>query len=281
LFRERKQFFFEKKNQKTFAPGGALMFSDYMMNAWIAGTLIAIAAGTTGLLVVIRGETFAAHALPLGTFPGAAGAALLNTNPLYGLLLFAALGVLGLNQLGRSTRHDVATALTLTALLALGALFLSLSGGYANAVYAFLFGNILGISSASLPLVAALSLAAAAGTLLSLRPLTLSALSPALSHTAGSSPAWLEALFLVLLAIATVTALPVTGALLVFSLLTGPAAAARRFTARPYAALAISTALALVIIWAGIAASYLTNLPIGFFVGTFSALTYGAGRLAR
>jgi zinc/manganese transport system permease protein len=250
-----------------------------MVNAWVAGTLIAIAAGATGLLVVMRGETFAAHALPLGTFPGAAGAALLNVNPLYGLLLFAGLGVLGLTQLGRAARHDVATALTLTGLLAMGALFLSLSGGYANAVYAFLFGDILGIGASSLPLVAALSLAAALGALVSLRPLTLSALSPALSHAAGGAPAWLEALFLALLAIATVTALPVTGALLVFSLLTGPAAAARRFTARPYAALALSVGIALLVIWAGIAASYVTNLPIGFFVGSFSALAYGAGRL--
>ncbi len=50
---------------------------------------------------------------------------------------------------------------------------------------------------------------------------------------------------------------------------------------RPYAALALSTLLAVLIIWAGIAASYLSNLPIGFFVGSFSALAYGAGRLAR
>jgi zinc/manganese transport system permease protein len=256
------------------------MFSDYMINAWIAGTLIAIAAGAVGLLVVIRREVFAAHALPLGTFPGAAGAALLGVNPLYGLLAFAGLGIVGIARLGRSTRHDVATALTLTALLGLGALLLSLSGGYANAVYAFLFGNILGIGSGSLPLVGALSVAVFGGALLALRPLMLCALSPALAVANGVRPGAMEALFLILLALATVMALPVTGALLVFSLLTGPAAAARRCAARPYAAFCLSVGFAVLILWCGIAASYLCDLPIGFFVGTFAALAYGAARLA-
>jgi zinc/manganese transport system permease protein len=71
---------------------------------------------------------------------------------------------------------------------------------------------------------------------------------------------------------------PVTGALLIFSLMIGPPAAARSFTSRPVLAMALSVAIALITVWAAIAASYLYNWPIGFFVGTLAALSYVTGR---
>ena len=73
-------------------------------------------------------------------------------------------------------------------------------------------------------------------------------------------------------------ALPVVGALLVFSLMIGPAAAARYLTARPVGAMALSSVLALVTVWLSIAASFWSNWPIGFFVGTLGAAWYVAGR---
>ena len=60
---------------------------------------------------------------------------------------------------------------------------------------------------------------------------------------------------------------PVVGALLIFTLMIGPPAAARCFTDRPGVALAGSVVLALVTIWSAIAAAYETNWPVGFFVG--------------
>ena len=96
------------------------MFSSFMINTWIAATIVAAVAGAVGFFVVIRGSAFAAHALPLGTFPGAAAAGLLGINPLVGLLVFSGLGVIGISQLGRRDRHEVATALSLIMLLGLG-----------------------------------------------------------------------------------------------------------------------------------------------------------------
>jgi zinc/manganese transport system permease protein len=89
-----------------------------------------------------------------------------------------------------------------------------------------------------------------------------------------------ETLFLVLLAVATSVALPVVGALLIFSLMTGPPAAARSLTDRPALAIGLSVAIALGTVWAAIAASYQTNWPVGFFVGALSAGWYGVGRIA-
>ena len=123
------------------------MFDDFMINTWIAATLVAAVAGVVGFFVVIRGASFAAHALPLSAFPGAAAANLLGVDPLLGLLVFSGLGVAGISQLARRGRRDVATALSLVMLLGLGALFLSRTTEYFQAVYALLFGEMLGVSS--------------------------------------------------------------------------------------------------------------------------------------
>jgi zinc/manganese transport system permease protein len=73
---------------------------------------------------------------------------------------------------------------------------------------------------------------------------------------------------------------PVVGALLIFSLMIGPPAAARSLTARPLMAMVLSVVLALLTVWAAIAASYVTNWPVGFYVGGLSAGCYALGRAA-
>ena len=254
------------------------MFSAFMLNTWIAASIVAVVAGLVGFFVVIRGSSFAAHALPLGTFPGAAGATLLAVNQMVGLLVFAAVGVIGISQLGRRGQRDVGTALSLVMLLGLGALFLSMTSEYSPAVYALLFGEVLGVSSSDLLPVAALSAVAVALTVVLFRPLLLSSVAPELAQARGVSNRRMEVLFLTILALATVMALPVVGALLVFSLMVGPASAARMLTDRPVPAMLLSAGLALVTVWAAIALSFASDWPIGFYVGVTSALAYGAGR---
>jgi zinc/manganese transport system permease protein len=88
----------------------------------------------------------------------------------------------------------------------------------------------------------------------------------------------MELLFLIVVAIATAMTLPVVGALLIFSLMIGPPAAARALTSSPPRAMALSVVIAVALAWAAIAASYETNWPVGFFVGVGGAVCYAAGR---
>ncbi|HVW91985.1 MAG TPA: metal ABC transporter permease [Devosia sp.] len=255
------------------------MFSSFMIDTWIAASIVAVVAGIVGFFVVVRGNAFAAHALPLGSFPGAAMAHVLGINDFVGVGLFAALGIAGISQLGRRSRHDVATALSLVTLLGLGALFLSLTTAYSQGVYALLFGQVLGVPAAALPPIAALGAIAVAATLALFHPLLLSAASPELAEASGVSTRLMELLFLVIIGFAAAVAMAVVGALLVFSLMVGPASAARAMTSRPVAAMLLSALLALLTAWASIVLSYLSDWPIGFFVGVFAALWYAWGRL--
>jgi len=249
-----------------------------MVNAWIVASIVAVVAGVVGFFTVLRGSAFAAHAIPNGSFAGAAAASLVGFSTLLGVGIFSLGGALGIGLLGRRGRHDVATALALVLMLALGALFLNFSVEYASEVYSLLFGEVLGISpNAVLPtaLLGALCIAAVA---LLYRPLMLSSVLPEVAEARGVGRFAMEMLFLAVLALATTMTVPVVGTLLIFSLMIGAPASARSLTDRPLAAMVLSVAVALLIVWVAIAASYATNYPVGFFVGSASAVSYIVGR---
>lgn len=250
-----------------------------MTNAWIVATIVAVIAGVVGFFVVLRGEAFPAHAIPNGAFAGAAGAALIGVNTLIGLATFAILAALGIGWLSRRGRTDVVTALALVMMLALGAAFLSRTTEYASEIFSLLFGELLGVSATEILPVAALGVVCTAAVVLLYRPLLLSSAVPDMAEARGVPTARMEIVFLIVLALATAMTVPVVGALLIFSLMIGPPAAARALVSRPLAAMVLSVGVALLTVWVAIAGSYLTNWPIGFFVGALSASVYGAGRL--
>lgn len=257
------------------------MFSNFMINTWVVATLVAVVAGTVGFFVVLRGSSFAAHALPLSAFPGAAAADLLGMNELVGLIVFSGLGAIGISQLSRRGQGDVATALCLVMFLGLGTLFLSMTTEYSQEVYALLFGEVLGISRSEIAPVATMSIVAIAAIAVMFRPLLLSSVSPELAEARGVSSRRVELWFLIILAFATSISVPVVGTLLVFSLMIGPAAGARALTNRPQLAVFLSVGIALITVWTSIALSYVLNWPVGFFVGSIGALSYGIGRAIR
>ena len=257
------------------------MFGPLMANTWLAASVVAVVAALAGFFTVLRGSAFAAHALPNGAFAGAAGATLVGVNTLVGLGVFSVAGAVAIAGLGRRTRHDVATALTVVAMLATGGLFVQLKGEYAPQLYALLFGQLFGISNDQLTASGVMAGACCVALAALYRPLLLSSTVPDVAAARGVRPAPTEVAFLLVLALVTTVAVPVVGALLIFSLLIAPAAAARQLTDRPGRALVIGVALALGSVWSAIAISYETNWPIGFLVGAAGAVIYTAARLAR
>jgi zinc/manganese transport system permease protein len=259
------------------------MFSGFMVGTWEAASIVAVVGGLVGFFVVLRGSAFAAHAVPQGAFAGAAGASLLGLNVILGLGVVAVLAALGIGWLSRRARHDVVVALMLVLLLALGALLLSWSSQYEPEIFGLLFGQVLGVDRKNLLPTAILGAACVAAVLIVFRPLLLASTLPDIADARHTRTRWLRAgplgmVFLVVLALATSLTLPVVGALLIFSLMIGPPAAARSLTANPRTALGLSVVIALVTVWLAIAGAYRSNLPVGFFVGAISAACYAAGR---
>src|SRR5580658_10603403 len=132
------------------------MFSGFMVDTWAEASIMALVAGAVGFFVVMRGSTFAAHAIPQGAFTGAAGAALIGADTLVGVGTFSLLGVLAIARWGRRGRHDVVTALCLVTLLGIGSLFLSMSTEYSEQTFSLLFGQPIAVSSSEVAPTAAI-----------------------------------------------------------------------------------------------------------------------------
>src|SRR6202521_2839510 len=175
---------------------------EFMVHAFEAGTIVAIVAGAIGYFVVLRGSSFAAHALSHIGFAGATGAVVLSLNPIIGLLTFTVGAGVAIGALGNRLRgRDVTIGIVLAWTLGLGVLFLSLYRGFATEAYAILFGQILGISTTDV----AITLVAGGVTLVALvaiyRPLLFSSVDEQLASAKGVPVTALSIAFMAVLAI--------------------------------------------------------------------------------
>jgi zinc/manganese transport system permease protein len=252
----------------------------FIQNAFLAGSIVAVAAALLGFFLVIRGLTFAGHALSNIGFAGAAGAVLLGIHPVFGLLTFTLGSSVAISLLSSEIRErDLVIGVIMSLALALGILFLSLYQGYAEQAYGILFGTILGITRADVlatfitwfVLVAALAIIG--------RPLLFTSLQPEIAEARGVPVRWLSVIFMILVALAISIAIQVVGVMLVFALLVGPAATAIRLTPRWGLALFLAVILSLVYTWLGIFMAIESTWPVSFFIAMLSFGTYFPVRL--
>jgi len=260
----------------------ALFHYQFMVNAFEAGTIVAIVAGAIGYFVVLRSSSFAAHALSHIGFAGATGAVVLGVNPIFGLLAFTvgsgtAIGALGNRLRGR----DVTIGIVLAWTLGLGVLFISLYTGYATEAYAILFGLILGISANDVLVTLVAGIATLGALIAVYRPLLFASVDEELAGAKGVPVTALSIGFMAILAVAVTEAVQVVGVLLIFALIVTPAAIAVRFTSRPSIAILMGIALALLFTWLGLAIAYYSPHPVSFFITSLAFFTYLGVRLSE
>jgi zinc/manganese transport system permease protein len=262
------------------ADAQAMLSYDFMRSAFLTGTAVAPAAGLVGYFVLLRRLAFASDALAHLAFAGALGAVIVNLNPLlgvFGLTLLVGLVVGGLGDRARARDEVVGT--TLAWALGVGVLFLSIYTSTASASSSalgikVLFGSILGVQAQQAEFAAATATGVILLLLLIARPLLFASLDPEIAAARGLPVRLLGAAFMALLAITVGEATQVVGALLIFTLLVTPAAAALRLTARPYLGLLLAAGLALAVTWLGLTLAFYTPLPVSFLISVLAFLLY-------
>lgn len=266
-----------------------LLLYPFMVNAFRAGTIVAVVAGALGWFMVLRRQSFAGHTLAIVSFPGAAAAILIGVSATAGYFVAAIVAAIVIAAVprslgGRARSSESAVIGTVQAFaLACGALFVSLYGGFLNGLTDLLFGSFLGVTSNQvLTLLAVAALALAALAVIG-RPLFFATVDPDVAAARGVPVRLLGTIFLILLGCAAAEVSQITGALLVFALLVMPAATAQQVTTRPLASFALTIALGLVVVWLGLAVAYFSVYPVGFYITTFGFGGYvlaAAGRTA-
>ena len=244
--------------------------NDAVVNALIAGTVVAVVTAVLGFFVVLRGLSFAGHAITDIGFTGGAAAVFLGISELWGLLVFCALAAIGMALLGERARdRDVATGVVLALSFGLGALFLYASNHSAasshnvGAPFMLLFGSIFEVDPAIIPVMVAIGVACLAALAALYRPLLFTSISPETAQ--------------------------VVGVLLSTALLIGPAATATYLTARTGRAIALAVVLGVVETWLGVVLAYDsytwggggTGWPVSFFITVLALAAYLLARLLR
>jgi zinc/manganese transport system permease protein len=267
-----------------FQPG--FFASAPVQTALLVGGGAAAVSGVVGVFTVIRGQSFAGHALADVSSAGGSASFLFGVSPMLGFLGMAALAAGAMEVFGvrRASERDLVTGIVLGAGLGLTALLLYFdvtTKSTTGAAISVMFGSMFAIpQSIVIP-----SLAVGAGAVLIVasvyRPLLLCSLDPELARVRGVDARRLGWLHLTVLALAVTLSAMTIGASLSTALLVGPAAAALRLAKRPGAAIGLAVAIGVAATWGGILLAYDSFAwtpghvwPVSFFIVTIIFLVY-------
>ena len=206
---------------------------DFMRNAFAAAGVAAVVSGLVGYFLVLRGQTFAGHALGHIGFAGATGAVLIGVASLWGLVAFTVAAGIVMGLMGdRISGRDVAIGVVLALALGFGLLFLHYYTAFATQATALLFGNVLAVDGAMIATLIGLGVVTLAALAAIMRPLIFASLQPELAEAKGVPLRFISTAFLAIVALAVSESAQIVGILLVFSLMVGPPAAAQRLVSR-------------------------------------------------
>jgi zinc/manganese transport system permease protein len=248
---------------------------DFMQNAFVAAGVAAIVSGLVGYFLVLRGQTFAGHALGHIGFAGATGAVLIGVASVWGLVGFTVAAGIGMGLMGdRIGGRDVAIGVVLALALGFGLLFLHYYTAFAAQATALLFGNVLAVDLTMIVTLIGLGAITLGGLAVIMRPLIFATLQPELAEAKGVPVRFVSTVFLAIVALAVSESAQIVGVLLVFTLMVGPPATAQRLVTGLWSGMALSAAIALVEAWLGIAIAYQTDWPVSFCISLLSAAGY-------
>jgi len=257
----------------------AMLDYDFMRNAFAAAGVAAVVSGLVGYFLVLRGQTFAGHALGHIGFAGATGAVLIGVPSVWGMVGFTVAAGIGMGLMGeRVSGRDVAIGVVLALSLGFGLLFLHYYTAFAAQATSLLFGNVLAVDPAMIATLIGLALITLAALAAIMRPLIFASLQPELAEANGVPLRFVSTAFLAIVALAVSESAQIVGILLVFSLMVGPPATAQRLVTGLWSGIVLSGGIALAEAWVGIALAYHTDWPVSFCISMLSAVAYFASR---
>jgi zinc transport system permease protein len=240
---------------------------DYMQLALVAGLVVAMCGPLIGAFLVEKQLSLLGDGLGHLAFAGVAAGLLLAVSPLWAALVVTVLGALALELLRSREKAsgDLVLALFFYGGIAAGAVIASRAAteGRSVNVLPYLFGSILTVTPGDVWLVVALGAVIIGGVAFSGRALFAIVVDEETARVSGLPVRSLNALLDVLTAVTIVPATQVVGTLLVAALMVLPVASGRLLARSFRRTVAVSVAVGVVSVVAGLAAARLWNLAPG------------------
>ena len=244
---------------------GELLALPFLQRALLAGCLSGALGGLLGSFAVLRQLSFFSDALGHSALLGIALGVLLGLDPTLVLIPFAVLFALGVNQLARRSRlpADALLNIVYSSSLALAVVVLSRLPGWKGGLDQLLFGDILGVTTRDLLLLAALLLASVAILLVTGRRQMLLTIDASLALSRGVAAEAQRLLFVVLLAVVVALSIRAVGVLLISAFVVIPACASRLISGNFRVYLLLSALFGATCAVLGLLASAAADLPSG------------------
>jgi zinc transport system permease protein len=236
-----------------------------LLPGWLAGVLLAIAAGPLGSFVVWRRMSYFGDTLAHASLLGVAFGLLLNVNPFYTVIAVTLLLAVLLVALERKPHLAVDTLLGIMAhsALSLGLVVVSLMSGVRVDLMAYLFGDLLSVTYSDIWMIAAGVTIVIAVLCWQWRALLSMTISPELAHVDGVNLQRSRIILMLVTALTIGLAMKFVGALIITSLLIIPAATARRFAKTPEQMASVAIVIGIVAVTAGLTFSAFYDTPAG------------------
>ena len=238
---------------------------DFFVRALLAAVVVGTVCAVVGTFVVLRGIAFIGDAVAHASFPGVVAAYLLAIPFYLGAAIAAVATALAIGYVTRRARirADTAIGVLFAGTFAFGVFLYSTIEGYVADLFSFLFGYLLSIDLSDL-----IALTALGGVVLLIvgvfwKELLYATFDPQGAAASGLRVAWLEYLFLALVALTIVISLQAVGIILVVAMLVTPAAAAQLLTVRFGSLMALAIVLAVVSSVAGLYLSFWLDVASG------------------
>lgn len=224
---------------------------------------------------------FAVHGAAELSFTGAAAGLLVANDALGGALVGSLVVAVAIGLLGdRPRERNSSIGVILAAGLGLGVLLLSFYQGFATQATNILFGQIFGVSSSDIAVLATIAVVILIVMAVIYRPLLFASIDPDVAAAKGVNTRLVGVVFVAVLAFTVTEASQIVGTLLVLSLAVTPAAAARHLTAGPAKGTLVAVAIAILAADGGLLLSLaFPNVKASFFISAVSFICYALARL--
>lgn len=251
----------------------ALLNVDFVQQSILAALLLGVLSGAIAPIIVMRNMSFAAHSTGELALMGAAAALLFGFSVSWGALLGAVCAAVILGVVG-AREQDSIVAVVLSFGMGLSVLFIYLYPGRSSTAFSLLTGQIVGVSSSNMKMLAIMTVIVVAVIALLWRPLLFATVDPTMAAASGVKVRLLSILFAAVLGAVASQGVQIVGALLLLALLITPGAAAVKVTANPLVAVVLSAIFSVTAAVGGLVLSLAPGLPVSVFVTTLSFLIY-------
>jgi ABC-type Mn2+/Zn2+ transport system permease subunit len=257
-----------------FEPFAYGFFQRGLAVALVAGAL----CGLVGVYVVLRSMSYAGHGLSHAVFGGAAMSAALGGSYFLGAGVWGVITALLIARVaGRGMiGSDAAIGVVTTASFAIGLAIQARSRSLGRSLDAVLFGNVLGVRTADVVVMAALGVCVAAFVIGYRRELTFATFDREVAAISGVDVRRLDALLMVAIASTVVVSARVIGALLITAMLVIPAASVRLVVSSVRSMLIWSPVLGAGCGFAGMYVSWYADVPSGAAITLVGAAVFTA-----